>query len=102
MSELFSVILVLLAGVLLGTLFFGGLWWTVQKVVSSTQPALLLVCSLVLRTIVTVAGFYFVSRGDWRRLLSCVLGFLAGTAPGDLAHTYTGAEENARLEVGGL
>ncbi len=97
MSELFSVILALLAGVLLGTLFFGGLWWTVQKVVSSTQPALLLVCSLVLRTIVTVAGFYISFRaGDWRRLLSCVFGFLVARAPRDLVHTYTGAEENAR------
>lgn len=103
MSELFSVILGLLAGGLLGILFFGGLWWTVQKVVSSTQPALLLVSSLVLRTIVTVAGFYIIiSRGNWRRLLACVFGFLAARV---LVTWFTRmpVQKKTRVaEVGGL
>jgi F1F0 ATPase subunit 2 len=28
------------AGLLLGAIFFGGLWWTVRKGVSSKRPAL--------------------------------------------------------------
>lgn len=102
MSEMFSVILILLAGVLLGTLFFGGLWWTVQKVVFSTQPALLFVCSLVLRTVVTVAGFCLVSRGDWRRLLSCVFGFLVARALVTWFTRIPVQEKTRVVEAGGL
>jgi F1F0 ATPase subunit 2 len=76
MSETLTITLALLTGVLLGTIFFGGLWWTIQRGVSSKSPAALFSASLALRTIIAIAGFYFVSQGDWRRLLACLLGFL--------------------------
>src|SRR5665811_1672873 len=63
-----ALVLPLLAGVLLGTIFFGGLWWTIRRGVSSKQPAALFFFSLLLRTGITLAGFYFVARGDWRRM----------------------------------
>ena len=40
MNEVLLLALALSAGVLLGAVFFGGLWWTVRKGVSSEQPAL--------------------------------------------------------------
>ena len=64
------------AGVLLGAIFFGGLWWTVQKGVSSRQPALWFLGSLLLRMSIALAGFYFVGRGHWERLVVCLLGFV--------------------------
>jgi len=64
------------AGVALGATFFGGLWWTIRRGVSSQIPGLLFAGSLLLRTSFTVSGFYFVSRGDWRKLLACLLGFV--------------------------
>ena len=76
MSESLPVILAFVMGVLLGTFFYGGLWWTIQKGVSSKQPALLFTGSLAVRTLVALAGFYFVSLGDWRKLLICLLGFI--------------------------
>ena len=76
MSETSAIILAMLAGSLLGTVFFGGLWWTIQRSVRSNGPALLFGCSFLIRTFLAVAGFYFVSRGDWRRLLACMFGFL--------------------------
>ena len=70
----------------LGGFFFGGLWWTVQRIPTSSNPALLALGSLFSRIVLTVAGFYFVAvgtvtgtfvaDGDWRRLLSAVAGFL--------------------------
>ena len=39
MSEALTLILALLAGAVLGTIFFAGLWWTIQRGVSSKQPA---------------------------------------------------------------
>ena len=60
--------LALSAGVLLGAIFFGGLWWTVRKGVSSEQPAFWFFGSLLLRMSIALAGFYFVSDGHWERL----------------------------------
>ena len=75
-NETLTLVLALVTGVLLGAIFFGGLWWTVRKGVSSERPALWFLGSLLLRTSITLTGFYFVARGDWRRLLMCLLGFL--------------------------
>ena len=65
------------AGVLLGLLFFGGLWWTLRRAMRSTRPALWVGASLLLRMGCTAAGFVVVSAGDWQRMLACLLGFLA-------------------------
>lgn len=77
MTETLSLLLALVTGISLGAIFFGGLWWTVQKGVSSNQPALWFLGSLLLRTCLALAGFYFVARGRWERLLLCLLGFVA-------------------------
>ena len=75
MTEPFGLVLALLGGVLLGAIFFGGLWWTVRKGGSAKQPAFLFLGSLLLRTGVALAGFYFIGRDHWERLLVCLLGF---------------------------
>ncbi|WP_333876540.1 ATP synthase subunit I [Methylobacter sp.] len=76
MNEILIGLLVWLAGLLLGAIFFGGLWWTVRKCVSSQRPALWLLPSLLLRMGITLAGFYFIADGHWQRMLLCLLGFL--------------------------
>jgi F1F0 ATPase subunit 2 len=76
MNETLTLVLAWLAGGGLGAIFFGGLWWTVRKGVSSKQPALWFFGSLVLRMSVALTGFYFVSGGHWERLLFCLLGFV--------------------------
>jgi F1F0 ATPase subunit 2 len=76
MNEVFSSVLSLAAGVLLGAIFFGGLWWTVRRSLASGQPALWFLGSLLLRTSIALAGFYCIARGHWERLLVCLLGFV--------------------------
>ena len=76
-SDTLSLLLALIGGVLLGAIFFGGLWWTVRKGVSSEQPVLWFLGSLLLRTGIALAGFAFFARGHWQRLLACLLGFIA-------------------------
>lgn len=76
MNEAWSLAPSLVAGILLGGMFFGGLWWTVRKGVASRRPALWFFGSLVLRMSLTLAGFYFVAGGHWERLLVCLLGFV--------------------------
>ncbi len=80
MSELMQVPLALLAGLLLGAIFFGGLWWTVARGIGSNQPALWFGLSFLLRTGIALAGFYVASGSDWRRLLACLLGFVVARA----------------------
>jgi F1F0 ATPase subunit 2 len=75
MSEALMLGLAGVAGLIMGAIFFGGLWWTVRKGVSSKRPALWFLGSLLLRTGVVVAGFYVVSDGHWQRLLACLFGF---------------------------
>lgn len=75
MNEVLNLVSALVAGFFLGAFFFGGLWWTVQKGLSSKRPALWFFGSLLLRTSTAVAGFYFASGGHWERLLICLLGF---------------------------
>jgi F1F0 ATPase subunit 2 len=76
MNETLRLALALVTGVILGAMFFGGLWWTVRKGLSSQRPALWFFGSLLLRMGITLAGFYFVSGGHWERLLMCLLGFV--------------------------
>ena len=76
MTETLTLVLAWVAGGALGAMFFGGLWWTVQKALSSTRPAFWFFGSLLLRMTTVLAGFYVVSGGHWERLLVCLLGFV--------------------------
>jgi F1F0 ATPase subunit 2 len=76
MNEVLLLALALSAGMLLGAVFFGGLWWTVRMGVSSEQPVFWFFGSLLLRMSIALAGFYFVSGGHWERLMLCLVGFV--------------------------
>lgn len=76
MNETLTLVLAWLAGGLIGAMFFGGLWWTVQRGVSSPHPALWFMGSLMVRMGLALAGFYYIGRGHWKRLLWCLLGFV--------------------------
>ncbi|MEO5958539.1 MAG: ATP synthase subunit I [Opitutaceae bacterium] len=76
MNEPLMLVVAGAVGLVLGAVFFGGLWWTVRKGVSSPRPVLWFVGSMLLRTGIVLAGFYFVGGGQWQRLLVCLLGFV--------------------------
>lgn len=76
MSEITFIILAALSGLILGLFFFGGLWWTIRKSIVSKHPALLMLSSLIIRFCVVLAGFYYISLGSWKRILSCLAGFI--------------------------
>jgi F1F0 ATPase subunit 2 len=77
MSNPLGLMAAVIAGAILGGFFFGGLLWTVRKGFLSSQPAMWFLGSFLLRTAIALTGFYFVARGDWRRAVACLLGFLA-------------------------
>lgn len=73
--EIISMALAFLAGAGLGTIFFGGLWWTVKKGVRSKNPALLFFASFLIRTVVVLIGIFLVGGTHPGRLMFCLLGF---------------------------
>lgn len=76
MTEALSLAWAFGTGLVLGAVFFGGLWWTVRKVSTCQRPAVLFLGSFLLRTSIALAGLYFVAGGHWHRLLACLLGFV--------------------------
>ncbi len=76
MNDIIYMILAFIIGLLLGTIFFGGLWYTVKKLVTSKTPALLFLASFILRVSITLIGFYYISSGSWQGLLISVAGFI--------------------------
>ncbi len=76
MSEISNMILSFIGGMLLGILFFVGLWFTVKKITSSKMPALLVLSSFSFRISIVLLGFYFIGMGDLKKLIACMIGFI--------------------------
>ncbi len=70
------LVLALLAGILFGIFYFGGLWWTVQKITGSEKAYLISVASFVVRTAVVLAGFYLLLMSGSPYLFAALAGFL--------------------------
>jgi F1F0 ATPase subunit 2 len=70
------LLLVFAVGLLLGGIFFGGLWWTVQRALHSPHPARWFLISLIVRSSLVVFGFYAIAGQDWQRWGACLLGLI--------------------------
>ena len=66
----------LIAGLALGSFFFGGLWWTVQKMQGSRNPYLVSVISFILRTAVAMLVFYLLLKLGTAYLVASLVGFI--------------------------
>ncbi|HWB25691.1 MAG TPA: ATP synthase subunit I [Chitinophagaceae bacterium] len=77
MADIIYLAVALLAGAIIGVIFFGGLWLTTKKAVTSRLPAVWVLGSFFLRIFIALTGFYIVSQGNWHRLVICMVGFLA-------------------------
>jgi F1F0 ATPase subunit 2 len=75
-SDIGPVVDALAAGMVLGALFFGGLWWTVRRGLTATNPALWFGLSALVRVAITVTGLYYIARSGWPSLLACLCGLL--------------------------
>jgi F1F0 ATPase subunit 2 len=64
------------AGAVLGVLFFGGLWWTVQRGLTATAPGLWFLLSTLARVGAVLLGFQLVAQGSAINLLACLAGFV--------------------------
>ncbi len=74
MTDLLTLSLDFIAGLVLGAIFYGGLWWTVRRLCVKAAGRWL-VASFVVRASVALAGFYAVARGTGYGAAACLVGF---------------------------
>lgn len=77
LSLSWSLFMALVGGMALGGVFYGGLWWTVRHAARWRHPGTTMLISALLRLATALGGFYVIAAGDWRRMLLCLLGFVA-------------------------
>ncbi len=77
MDDNLILLLALVSGFAIGAFLFGGLWFTVTRIVDSIIPAVWVVVCFFAHVSVTWIGYRCISSGDLQRLLICVLGFIA-------------------------
>lgn len=76
MIDIVDILIALLTGSLLGAFYFGGLWWTVQKLISTEYPSSIFLLSVLFRTSFVILGFYLILGDNWLRLMTGLLGFM--------------------------
>ena len=77
MAPLISMTLRFAFGILLGILFYGGLWLTVRRLPTTRHPLALTLGSLLLRMSVTLGGFIVMIGGRWQNAAVALAGFTA-------------------------
>lgn len=71
-----TFLLVVVAGLALGVFFYGGLWWTLQRLAHSRHPASLALLSFVLRLSLSCVGLALLMQDQLWRLFAAFAGFL--------------------------
>jgi F1F0 ATPase subunit 2 len=65
----------LFSGMLLGLIYFGGLWLSIRRFLARENAMLWFQISLMLRNLIALCGFYLIMDGDWQKLIAAVVGF---------------------------
>jgi F1F0 ATPase subunit 2 len=63
-------------GLVLGSLFFGGLWLTLRRIPNWRHPGLGMLASLLLRLALVGSGLYLLADGHWQRYAAALPGLL--------------------------
>lgn len=66
----------LLWGLLLGLVYFGGLWFTVRRLPAVKHQGLWMLASFLLRNLLVAVSFYPVVLHGWLPTLICLAGLL--------------------------
>ncbi|MCK9262727.1 MAG: ATP synthase subunit I [Deltaproteobacteria bacterium] len=70
------LVLALTAGMGLGLVYFLILWFTVQRLCSSSTPGRLMISSYAARLALVLPGFYFIMDHRWERIAATLAGFI--------------------------
>ncbi|HSR05454.1 MAG TPA: ATP synthase subunit I [Proteiniclasticum sp.] len=70
------MLIAFIVGVLVGILFFGGLYFTVKKLTTIKYPALFMMLSLIVRLVILAGGIYLIMDGGIQNVLSAMAGII--------------------------
>jgi len=76
-SGIFAILSVL-TGVALGLFFYGGLWFTVRRLLTSDHPVLLTLGSFWIRLLVVLAAFLFLTKQGIEYVALAMASFILG------------------------
>lgn len=74
--SLASAIVALISGFVLGAFYFGGLWWTSQRIGVVRAPGLFFMVSFIVRMAVLLSGMYLVTKGRLLDTAICLISVL--------------------------
>lgn len=78
-------------GIILGILYFGGLYLTVQKINTVKTPALLMTLSLILRMGLLIGAFFYIAKSGFKDILFALVGVILAR----LVMTFTVKNQNS-------
>ena len=73
----FQTLFLFFVGAVLGLIFYGGLWLTVDRLPTARHPVWLTLSSFWIRFAVVIFGLLLVVKGGWQHALISVVGFTA-------------------------
>jgi F1F0 ATPase subunit 2 len=76
MLQAVHLLLIFVAGMALGAIYFAGLWYTVRRLPDAKRPMNCLLGSFLLRVSVALTGFGLVMNGCWDQLIAVLGGFI--------------------------
>ena len=76
MTDFLPIALAGFVGVIAGLIFFGGLWFTTRRLLTSNCPAIWLLVSFTVRVFVMLGALYWVGRDHLPRMAACLVGFV--------------------------
>jgi F1F0 ATPase subunit 2 len=65
-----------IVGIVLGFIYFGGLWYTIRIMQRSTRPGQLFLVSFVARLAVVLGVIYLLGAGSWQRMVAALVGMI--------------------------
>lgn len=65
-----------LIGLILGIIYFGGLYYSTKKFTKVKRPALFMVLSFIIRMGILVVGFYYLTKTDYKNVLIALVGVI--------------------------
>lgn len=65
-----------LVGLVLGVIYFGGLYYSTKKFNTVKSPALFMVISFIIRMGILVLGFYYLTKTDYKNVLLGLVGVI--------------------------
>jgi F1F0 ATPase subunit 2 len=71
-----TIVIGALSGLMLGVLFYGGLWLTIKAAKKKRQPLPLFAASFIVRSMVTISGLFLLARSGPASMLAAVAAML--------------------------